>query len=76
MTREQFNTIKADLPKFAGRETKFRTVNKYTGKEESHTGVIIRPNTGDMAEHIILGWAGSTASVHFSRVDFPEPVKS
>ena len=71
MTREQFNTIKEQLPKFAGRETKFRTVNKYTGKEESHTGVIIRPNTGEKAEHIILGCDGETASIHFSRVDFP-----
>lgn len=76
MTRDQFNIIKEQLPKFAGRETKFRTVNKYTGKEETKTGVIIRPNTGDMSDNLILGWAGTTVSIYFSRVDFPEPLQS
>lgn len=71
MTREQFNTIKEQLPKFTGRETKFRIANRYTGKEEVFTGVIIQPNGGILADHLILAHAGTTMSIHFSRIDFP-----
>lgn len=75
MTREQFNTIKEQLPKFTGRETKYRTVSKYTGKEEFHTGVIIGPNPG-VKDHIQLGRDGFVKSIHFSRIDFPETIQA
>ena len=76
MTREEFNTIKEQLPKFVGRETKFRTANRYTGKEDVYTGVIVQPNGGILADHIILAHAGKTVSIHFSRIDFPDTIQA
>lgn len=68
MTIKQFNETCANFARFANAEVSFKAFIPSSGKYSKRKGILLGIGTEYFSEHLIIGWKGQLAAIHFSNI--------